>query len=171
MRHGLPLRILILGIGFFFAVNGLSMAVMFSALAFVSPSGAADEAVQPFHLSMLIGSGLGPLLIGILVLVFSARLERLLLGDVADRPVEGLATLSSARCASLLLRLLGLYLACSHLTELVSTGAQAARASGETVPVTDHQILAEFAAHLVGLVFAGLLCFRTGFFVRFLLAK
>ena len=152
-------------------IRGLSMIAMYLAVRTFSESLEATPSLADHHTAMLVGFGCGPVLIGTLLLVFSAHLERLLLGKSANHPIEGLGSVSSESFVTLLLRLLGVYFACSHLTGLVGTGVTVVSALSGNTFSKEVRLLGEFAAQVSGLILAGLLCFRTSVFTRLVSAR
>ncbi len=166
------LRILILGIGVYFCGKGLTMTVMFASMALFPPSLEGAQSFQPFYTSMLCGSGLAPLLIGGLLLAFAPRLERLLL-----RSSVGISEASPPHVfppdAFLppVLRVLGLYLAATHLSEFVGASVELIHPTAAHGGAQAARNLGGLASNLAGLVIAGLLCFRTRVFVRLVSAR
>jgi hypothetical protein len=171
MRQGIFLRTLLIAIAVSTLARGVSMAALYFALRGFSESAAETSSLSSHYTSMLMGLGIGPILIGTFLLLFSARLERLFLGDLADRPVEGLGAVTSESFVTLLLRLLGVYFICTNSTGLISSILTAVFSPAENVPSNENQLVGEFAAHIAGLILAGLLCFRTRLFTRLVLAR
>lgn len=171
MRQGLLLRSLLIAIAVTTLAHGLSMAALYLALRGFSEPVEGTASLSSHYTSMFLGIGMGPVLIGALLLFFSARLERLFLGDLADRPIEGLGAVSSESFFTLLLRLLGVYFLCTNSTGLVGNVFMTVFPPAGNVPSDGNRIIGEFAAHIAGLVLAALLCFRTGLFTRLVLTR
>ena len=167
------LRILILGIGVYFCGNGLTMTVMFASMALFTPSVEGAQSFQPFfYTSMLCGSGLAPLLIGGLLLAFASRLEPLLLRASGQTPETSIPPVFPPEALlPPVLRVLGLYLAATHLSDLVGAGVQLLHPTAAHGGAESARNFGELASNLAGLVIAGILCFRTRVVVRLVSAR
>jgi hypothetical protein len=159
MNPHILLRVLIIAIGLLVLSGGVTSA--FSSAWSLSKSGFLPSETRDYYVSVLIGYGIFPTLVGASLTLFPKRIATKLLGSPVVGDESG--PLTPKLLVVCVIRLMGLYLLSTYGSAMAATFFEIIALRAGNTQLDEAKIMADTVANSTGIGVALLLCFRTGF--------